>query len=215
MATLRFLKFQNVAPDFSNFLENPLTTSNSDSANVTFPVSPHPLNLGGGPQKTLPSRPKLLQKKLFTKKMFQRTPWGGGKRRGVENLTNDTPPKRGFRPRLVRYVFQPPSGVSALFFLYKISTPEQTRSSFGGVQKFSGERVLWYVFLPPYVLHPPISRPKCFGAINFVIITKESLYKANSLACFLVKRDPPVTATLQRKSSGGIIFVIITKIITK
>ena len=40
-------------------------------------------------------------------------------------------------------------------------------------------------------------------------------YKANSLACFLVERDPPVAATLQRKSSGAIIFVIITKIITK
>ena len=24
-----------------------------------------------------------------------------------------------------------------------------------GVQKFSGERVLGYVFLPPYVFHPP------------------------------------------------------------
>ena len=35
------------------------------------------------------------------------------------------------------------------------STTQQTRSSFGGVQKCSGERVLWYVFLPPYVLHPP------------------------------------------------------------
>ena len=35
------------------------------------------------------------------------------------------------------------------------------------------------------------------------------------MACSLVKRDPPVAATLQRKSSGGIIFVIITKIITK
>ena len=56
---------------------------------------------------------------------------------------------------------------------------------------------------------------KCFGAINFVIITKESLYKANSLACFLAEGDPPVTATLQRKCSGRIIFVIITKIITK
>ena len=56
---------------------------------------------------------------------------------------------------------------------------------------------------------------KCFGTINFVIITKESLYKANSLACFLVKRELPVAATLQRKSSGRIIFVIITKIITK
>ena len=54
---------------------------------------------------------------------------------------------------------------------------------------------------------------KMFGAINFVIITKESLYKANSLACFLVKRDPPVAATLQRKSSGGIIFVIIARLL--
>ena len=56
---------------------------------------------------------------------------------------------------------------------------------------------------------------KCFGTINLVIITKESLYKADSLAYFLVKRDPPAASTLQRKSSGGIIFVIITKIITK
>ena len=28
--------------------------------------------------------------------ILQRTPWGGGKKRGVENLTNDTPPKKGF-----------------------------------------------------------------------------------------------------------------------
>ena len=89
----------------------------------------------------------------------QRTPWGGGKGRGVENLTNDTPPKKGFwtPPPTVR--FPPPSGVSALFFLYKKSTTEQTRGSFGGVRKFSGERVLWYVFPPPYVLHPPIPPP--------------------------------------------------------
>ena len=52
-------------------------------------------------------------------------PWGGGKKRGVENLTNDSPPKRGFwtPPRTVR--FPPPSGVSALFFLYK--NPRQSR----------------------------------------------------------------------------------------
>ena len=45
-------------------------------------------------------------------------------------------------------------------------------------------------------------------------ITKESLYNANSLACFLAKRDTPVAATLQRKYSGGINnnnFVIITE----
>ena len=27
---------------------------------------------------------------------LQRTPWGGGKKRGEENLTNDTPPKEWF-----------------------------------------------------------------------------------------------------------------------
>ena len=49
---------------------------------------------------------------------------GGGKKRGVENLTNDTPPKKGvLDPRTVR--FPPPSGVSALFFLYK--NPRQSR----------------------------------------------------------------------------------------
>ena len=58
--------------------------------------------------------------------LTQRTPWGGGKKRGEENLTNDTPPKKGFwtpPPRTVR--FPPPSGVSALFFLY--NNPRQSR----------------------------------------------------------------------------------------
>ena len=48
---------------------------------------------------------------------------------------------------------------------------------------------------------------ECFGAIDFVKIAKESLYKANSLAGFLAKRDTPVATTLQRISSGGIHFV--------
>ena len=63
--------------------------------------------------------------------------------------------KKGFwTPPPVRYVFHPPQ-VSVLCFSCTKSTTEQTRSSFGGVQNFSGERVLWYVFLPPCVLHPP------------------------------------------------------------
>ena len=71
---------------------------------------------------------------------------------------NDAPPKNRFwtPPRTVR--FPAPSGVSALFFLYKDPRPSRLEA-LGGVQNFSGERVLWYVFLPPYVLHPPISRP--------------------------------------------------------
>ena len=81
-------------------------------------------------------------------------------KRGGWKTSRMTPlPKRGFGPPLVRYVFHPPQ-VSVLCFPVQKSTTEQTRSSFGGVQKFLGERVLWYVFLPPYVLHPPISRPQ-------------------------------------------------------
>ena len=56
---------------------------------------------------------------------------------------------------------------------------------------------------------------KCFGTIKKRKFTKQSLYKANSFACSLANRNKPVAATLQRKCSGGIIFVIITKIITK
>ena len=85
---------------------------------------------------------------------------GGVEKRGGRKTSRTTPlPKRGFGPPLVRYVFHPPQ-VSVLCFPVQKSTTEQTRSSFGGVQKFSGERVLWYVFLPPYVLHPLISPPK-------------------------------------------------------
>ena len=58
------------------------------------------------------------------------------------------------------------------------------------------------------------SLKNCFGTINFVKITKQSLYKANSFACSLANRDKPVAATLQRKCSGGF-FVMIAKIITK
>ena len=67
----------------------------------------------------------VVRAQRLKKIKFQRTPWGGGKRRGVENLMNDTPPKKGFwtPPRTVR--FPPPSGVSALFLLYK--NPRQSR----------------------------------------------------------------------------------------
>ena len=82
------------------------------------------------------------------------------------NLTNDTPPKRGFWTPPSYGTFSTPVRCQCSVFPVQKSTTEQTRSSFGGVQKFSGERVLWYVFLPPYVLHPPISRPKKESGIN-------------------------------------------------
>ena len=69
--------------------------------------------------------------------------------------------------------------------------------------------------LRPKLLQKNALQRKCFEAIDFVKITKQSLYKTNSPACFLAKRDTPVAATLQRKYFDGIIFVIITKKITK
>ena len=75
---------------------------------------------------------------------------------------------------------------------------------------------------PPQTKNP--LRPKLLQKILSKIIVlaqlslqkiQQSLYKANSVACSLANRDKPVAATLQRKCSGGIIFVIITKIITK
>ena len=50
---------------------------------------------------------------------------GWKKKRGVENLTNDTPPKKSFGPPLVRYVFHPPQVSVLCFFLY--TKPRQSR----------------------------------------------------------------------------------------
>ena len=78
----------------------------------------------------------------------------------MENLTNDTPPKKGFWTPPSYGTLSTPLRRQRSVFPVQKSTTEYTRTSFRGVQTFSGERVLWYVFLPPYVLHPPISRPK-------------------------------------------------------
>ena len=81
---------------------------------------------------------------------FRERHGGVEKRGGWKTLTNDTPPKKGF--------WTPPQ-VSVLCFSCTKIFNRAARSSFGGVQKFSGERVLWYVFLPPSVLHPPYHGP--------------------------------------------------------
>ena len=80
---------------------------------------------------------------------LQRTLWGGGKKRGVENLTNDTPPKKGFwtPPRTVR--FPPPSGVSALFFLYKNPRQSRPKALLEGSKNFR-ESAFSGTFPPPH-----------------------------------------------------------------
>ena len=79
----------------------------------------------------------------------QRTPWGGGKKRGVENLTNDTPPKKGVWTPLVRYVFHPPKVSVLCFSCTKIHDGAYQKLFWEGSKNFSGERVLWYVFYGP------------------------------------------------------------------
>ena len=98
---------------------------------------------------------------LLTGKSFLVTvglcPWGGGKKRGVENLTNDTPPKKGFwtPPRTVR--FPPPSGVSALFFLYKNPRQSRPEALLEGSKNFR-ESAFSGTFSSPIRFAPPISR---------------------------------------------------------
>ena len=85
----------------------------------------------------------------------QRTPWGGGTKRGVENLMNDTPPKRGFGPppRTVR--FPPPLRCQCSVVPVQKSTTEQTRSSFGAAQKFRESAPFSGTFSSPHTFCTP------------------------------------------------------------
>ena len=79
--------------------------------------------------------------------------------RGGRKTSRMTPlPKRDLDPPSYG-TFSTPLRCQCAVFPVQKSTTEQIRSSFGGVQKFSGERILWYIFLTPYVPHPPVSRP--------------------------------------------------------
>ena len=100
--------------------------------------------------------------------LFQRMPWGGGKRRGVENLTNDTPPKKGFwtPPPTVR--FPPPSAVSALFFLYKNPRQSRPEALLEGSKNFR-ESAFSGTFSPPHTFcTPPYHRPIILASHYFL-----------------------------------------------
>ena len=79
----------------------------------------------------------------------QRTPLGGRQKR-VENLTDDIPPQKGVLDPPSYSTFSTPLRCQCSVFPVQKSTTEQTRSSFGGVQNFSGERILWYG-TPPHI----------------------------------------------------------------
>ena len=105
---------------------------------------------------------------------------GGVEKRGGRKTSRMTPlPKRGFGPPSYG-TFSTPLECRCSVFPVQKSTAEQTRSSFGGVQNFSGGRVLWYVFLPPYVLHPPISWPNCYSLENLSATGRPSCPRPSS-----------------------------------
>ena len=85
----------------------------------------------------------------------------------MENLMNDTPPKKGFwtPPRTVR--FPPPSGVSALFFLYKNPRQSRPEALLEGSKNFR-ESAFSGTFPPPHTFcTPPYHSPNvCFGLLG-------------------------------------------------
>ena len=88
-------------------------------------------------------------------KQYVVAPSEDDQKRGVENLTNDTPPKQGFwtPPRTVR--FPPPSGVSALSFLYKKLHNRADQKLFWRGPKIFG-RARSLVRFPPPIRFAPL-----------------------------------------------------------
>ena len=102
------------------------------------------------------------------------------------NLTNDTPPKKGFwtPPRTVR--FPPPSGVSALFFLYKNPRQSRPEALLEGSKNF-WESVFYGTFSSPHAVCTPPYHGPIVGGVK-VISTSGleglvALYRAMRLRC--------------------------------
>ena len=115
--------------------------------------------------------------KLITKNLFQRTPWGGGKKEGGGKPHEGHPSQKGvLGPPSYGTFSNPPSGVSALFFLYK--NPRQSRPE----ALWRGPKIFWRArslvrFPPPIRFAPPHITAQLFTkmnleTINFVIIAK-------------------------------------------
>ena len=118
----------------------PLGCQYACSIHKRIAISPRPQKMKSAlpPPKKNPKYPPPPKSRNFMG-MDQRTPWGGGKRRGTENLTNDTPPKKG--------VWTPSCGTFSTPLGCRCST---ARSSFGGVQIFLG-RARSLVRFPPLI----------------------------------------------------------------
>ena len=90
----------------------------------------------------------------------------GWKKRGEENLTKDTPPKKSCWTALVRYVFHPPGCHCSCFPVQRAKT-EQTRSLFGRVQKFIWRARSLVRFPTPILFAPPHIIAQLLGFLAF------------------------------------------------
>ena len=136
----------------------------------------------------------------------QKTPWGGGwKNEGggtphewhpSQNGVLDPPPSYGTSSTPLR--------CQCSVFPVQKSTTEQTRCSFGGVPKSSGERVLWYVVLPPYVLHPRHITAQVACKILGNYFRRNHYYRRQGLSHYLVaNRAHEMTQSLYSDSIFG------------
>ena len=133
----------------------------------TVPAVPVPLSVSG---KTVPMVPvsgsgsvpepphKVKAQNESPEPYNQRTPWGVEKKRGGKTSRWTPLPKRVLDPLSSGTASTPLRCRWSAFPVQKSKT-QHYRGSFGGVQNFSAGGVVWHVFLPPYVLHPPISGP--------------------------------------------------------
>ena len=84
---------------------------------------------------------------------------GGWKKRGRwKTSLNDTPPTKGGFGPLVRYVFHPPLGVSALFFRYKNPRQSRPQALLEGSKHF-WENAFSGTFSSPHTLCTPSPYP--------------------------------------------------------
>ena len=99
---------------------------------------------------------------------FQRMPWRGRKRRGVETSRMTPLPIRAFGPPSYGTFFTP-LGCQCSVFPVQESTTEQTshQKLFWRGPKIFGRARSLVRYPPPYVLHPPISRPNFYITHGF------------------------------------------------
>ena len=112
--------------------------------------------------------------------IHQETPRGSGEKRGEENLTKDTPPKKGFGPPPRAVCFPPPGRRCSVS---PVQNPQLSRPEalLEGPRNFR-EGALRYCFPPPRrFAHPPYHDP---NLANWRLNPRNSAFSGPSLVNF-------------------------------